>query len=589
MATFLEAMRVRSADTRAAERGFTCELSVVEDAAAAVATRLRETAANLPFTLITLHHELEHRVKAGHLQFACQFLHVGGCESSFLCFSPQHVEYATRGFSLSYSGTAIRTVEKYGASAFALIHYYANALERHVMPTPYRLLAETRSVLAHLGEHATARALLQIALPAIEIAFGGPTNETTLLRGGLGELCEVLCDHRGAIRAYLGVTQECAHLLLNAASDSDRLSGCSFGTAWNNLGLAYTRAGLLVPAVNAYQQALEGADSDLSADVQLVRVNLLNVLFKDLRVAPHVDRQELVMTLFGGQAHVLATLSQHPGFTGCVEVRRQGKWFVRGCYLGKPALAPAFVLHDDFSTTLESISLDATWETPSQSELLEQQVPIMWKKEGSLDLSTCSGCASLLPRTELKQCPCKLAWYCSVRCQRSHRATHKLVCTARGEKKRTPQSIPLIDAGHSRTDPGPLPAEILSTEMVEHLGQTLNVDTALIDVNAAWSANFARVDIEFDQQQAIRLECPVCVTALTGGLDVVSIDAGWNDASKVVHLDGIRGSEGRPRTAVLFPSIMWLLRVADGCNEACVRVIPLLGDPRRSSYKATKD
>ena len=435
------------------------------------------------------------------------------------------------------------------------------------MPVSFRLLSELRSSLAEMGRSALACAVLRIAVPSLEAACGGPTHETTSLRVSLGELCEALEDHATAIRAHLGVTQECADLLL---SHGDGGPGVTFVNVWNNLGFAFKRAGRLVPAAKAYQTALQFTDaSDVSSCVQNVRSNRLTLLSKHPDVELDIDRMDLAMSLFGGNLRVLSHLrSQRAGFTGMVELIRDGTWFLRGVYGDQPALAPGFVLHEDGSFTTEALPLDpyhAASDTSDMRSSVEKQVP---KAFGGMlfrpNAGICFGCGSSNPDKQMKKCSqCKQVSYCSAACQRSHWPTHKLICLK--------VKLSLVSIGRWADPYAQFNDALIDylTALAASLASKHFVRVQDLSATHTMMGVFERSENRSQQRLAICLKDPCVIYLQEGAMEFAQSDAGWS--TKAVQELPTPGSSAR------FPQGgSWSFRVRFDCELARVFVFPII-------------
>jgi hypothetical protein len=155
------------------------------------------------------------------------------------------------------------TKDQTAMQRLVIIEAFAHHLERGEVIT---LPTSVRDIVNELGtakQTEAARALLSLALPVIE-ADSGPTPSTAFLRTILGELCEELKDYEAAIRAYLGVTTECCHVLkpIRVLMNPGFIDGPPKEAAYQNLGLAYKRAGKYDLSEQAYIEALQGARHD---------------------------------------------------------------------------------------------------------------------------------------------------------------------------------------------------------------------------------------------------------------------------------------------------------------------------------------
>ena len=198
---------------------------------------------------------------------------------------------------------------------FAKLQVLACGLERGELPTMPRAVETAVQVLTQSRHHAlpAARALLLLSIPIVEAAAGGPSEASVRLRYLLGEVCEELRDHDGAIKAYQGIASECKDLLLPAHLILRR-PGLSSEAIFAALGLAYKRAAGYDLAEETYRDALRGVRADdLCAASQTLRWNLCKLL----KEATPVQKEKIfdaAIAWFGGydaaSKQLMAAISQ---------------------------------------------------------------------------------------------------------------------------------------------------------------------------------------------------------------------------------------------------------------------------------------
>jgi len=207
------------------------------------------------------------------------------------------------------------TKEQSSMSTFALLHGLAYGLERGELPTLPKVARGAIDELAKLPHRAlpAARALLQLSIPVVEAAAGGPTRGSVGLRYFLGEFCEELCDYDGAIKAYKGIASECRDLLRPAHLNNPR-PGLEDAPAsemvFAALGLAYKRAGKYDLAEETYRDGLRGVRTgDLSKGPQVLRWNLYKLLLESGEAALVQEKtNHAAFALFGGPDAALCQL-----------------------------------------------------------------------------------------------------------------------------------------------------------------------------------------------------------------------------------------------------------------------------------------
>lgn len=191
------------------------------------------------------------------------------------------------------------------ASTLTMLQGTAAALAAGYVPVATGLLEQIGNALLAAKQPKAAQAMMGASLAK------APVNTSTMLmRSLLGELCEEIEDWDGALRAYLTVTTQCAHLLKPLTCDEPGLTRV---TAFNNLGLAFKRSGKLDHAERTYRSALEGVEVEcIHPDAQRVRWNLLNLLVSNEYLALCTQREavdqrvaDAVTALFGGESTVL--------------------------------------------------------------------------------------------------------------------------------------------------------------------------------------------------------------------------------------------------------------------------------------------
>jgi len=329
------------------------------------------------------------------------------------------------------------TREQIDLTTLAVLESVIRGLERGEVPLS---AAAVRDAMEALGraELQAARCLLELAIPVIETAKGGPTKHTTHLRTVLGEFCEELKDQTSAIAAYVGVTTECACLLKpwHMLSRPGFEDGPPKEAAYGNLGLAYKRARKFDLGEACYREGLHGArQSDMSQGLQHLRWNLYRLLLDGERGDEKL--QAAGTALFGGKEAIKDrllpemprhTLAQKPediifNFHGTQAV-------VRLCKDTTP-VGKCLVIKSSGVITLQAAP-PAPEKDPYQSFL-----NIKTKLKSTRDVM-CDGCFSpngMLDRAEIFKCPCHTRFYCTKECQKKawpeHKKAHLLILETR--------------------------------------------------------------------------------------------------------------------------------------------------------------
>ena len=278
-----------------------------------------------------------------------------------------------------------------------------------------------RDAVEALGkaEPQAARSLLELLIPVIEAANGGPTTHTAHLRTVLGEFCEDLQDLTSAIAAYLGVTAECGFLLkprrLLATPGFNQ--GPPWEGAYGNLGLAYKRSGMLDKGRACYHEGLHGVrQRDLSEGPQHLRWNLYKLLLD----AEDEETQVAAFTLFGGQDAISErlllelprhTLVQQPEeiIASFYNTQIVARLLKNNAPVGKCLVSR---ISSKCPFTVEAVPPEPEDAAP-QNNL--QNIKTKPKAMRSL---MCNRCDSRHDRSELLKCPCHTKFYCTKECQK---------------------------------------------------------------------------------------------------------------------------------------------------------------------------
>ena len=329
---------------------------------------------------------------------------------------------------------------------FAKLQVLACGLERGELPTMPRAVETAVQVLTQSRHHAlpSARALLLLSIPIVEAAAGGPSEASVRLRYLLGEVCEELRDHDGAIKAYQGIASECkdllqpAHLILRRPGLQHALSSEAIFAA---LGLAYKRAARYDLAEETYRDALRGVRADdLSEASQTLRWNLC-ILLKESAPMQKEEIFDAAMALFGGydaaskklMAAIISRRCSEPMLVhatdvqpdvmlrlDCLELGRQRAVFRPRQDDGAP-VGPCLVYRNG------TCQITVTDIPPSDEEKFDSSrlVSFGGGKESIERFVTCDACSNSFLRNAGYRCPCRLAFYCGKDCQKRHWADHK--------------------------------------------------------------------------------------------------------------------------------------------------------------------